>query len=278
MTAVTQVRNQLINHAITADVQFVGRFISSLQQADVVQPIGSVASLCLSSYLSLFVHESYCRLKSSHPALAASLSDDVSAIIARSRHSLKLFEDTRRGLAGQLTYFRDEIIDAHKAKFLGKAWFRPARFLETDLGVYLYDGIPITSTHAATFALGFEPQALLGKGASKRVLDTFIEYGRYFALLGVTVDRQASSFATSIEPARLKDKNIRSVDHYARTFNGAATPEINALLDVFQVSLNFIDSILPLDGTPASYQTIFQASISDALPSYLQLRYLAAGA
>lgn len=257
MTTVDQVRNQLVNHAITTDARFVGRFIGSLQQAD-VQPVGPVASLCLSGYLSLFVHESYYRLKASHPVLAASLSDGASAVIARSRHSLKLFEDTRRGLDGQLTYFRDEIIGVHKARFLGKTWFWPARLLETDLGLYLYDGIPISSTHAATFALGFEPQALLDKDASKLVRNTFAEYGRYFALLGATVDQQASSFASGVVPARLQNKDVRSADYYARTFNGAATPEINALLDVFRVSVNFIDSILPMDSSPASYQTIFK--------------------
>lgn len=257
MTSVARMRNQLINHAITTDAQFVGRFIGSLQQPG-VQPVGPVASFCLSSYLSLFVHESYCRLKTLHPALAASLSSDARTIIARSRHSLKFFEDTQRGLAGQVAYFRDEIIDTHKARFLGNTWFPPARFLETDLGLYLYKGVPISSTHAATFALGFEPQALLNKGTSKLVLDTFTEYGRYFALLGVTLDEQASSFASSIDPARLKGKDVRAARHYTHTFNGASTPEINALLSVFQVSLNFSDLILPMDMTPASYQTIFK--------------------
>lgn len=118
MTSVARMRNQLINHAITTDAQFVGRFIGSLQQPG-VQPVGPVASFCLSSYLSLFVHESYCRLKTLHPALAVSLSSDARTIIARSRHSLKFFEDTQRGLAGQVAYFRDEIIDTRKARFLG---------------------------------------------------------------------------------------------------------------------------------------------------------------
>jgi len=254
---VVELRNQLMSHAIATDAQFAGRFVGSLQQPH-VQSVGPVASLCLVSYLSLFAHESYQRLKASQPALAESVSSDTSAIIKRSRHSLKLFEDTERRLTGQLAYFRDEIIDAHKARFLGKTWFWPARFLETDLGLYLYDGIPISSTHAATLALGFEPQALLDKGGSTLVRDTFTECGRYFALLGATVDGHAVSFASSFDHTRLKAKDVRSTRYYTRIFNGASTPEINALLDVFRVSMNFVNSVLPVDSTLDSYQTIFK--------------------
>ena len=252
-----QVRNHLISHAIATDAQFVGRFVGSLQQPH-VQPVRPVASLCLVSYLSLFVHESYQRLKASQPALAASVSSKTSAIIERSRHSLKLFEDTKRWFTGQLAYFRDEIIDAHKARFLGKAWFWPARFFETDLGLFLYNNVSISSTHAATLALGFEPRALLDKGGSTLVRDTFTEYGHYFALLGATIDRHAVSFASSLHPTRLKSEDVRSARYYTRIFNGASTPEINALLDIFRVSMNFINSVLPIDNTPGSYQTIFK--------------------
>jgi hypothetical protein len=94
----------------------------------------------MAPYLSLFVHESHRKLRASDPALASLLSSDVEAIVARSRHSLKLFEDTHRGVAGQLAYFRDELLPAHRRRFLGNTWLPLARPLEKDLGLISYAG------------------------------------------------------------------------------------------------------------------------------------------
>ncbi|WP_325381130.1 hypothetical protein [Edaphobacter sp.] len=97
---------------ITSDASYAGYVARDLSDRRYASFAG-VVSLCLAPYLSLFVHESFRKLSTSDPALAASLSNDVKSIVARSRHSLKLFEDTHRGIDGQLAYFRDEVLPAH---------------------------------------------------------------------------------------------------------------------------------------------------------------------
>src|SRR5690348_3063747 len=97
-----------------------------------------ILPFCVIPYFSLFVHES--RLKPNYigPAAGAELSQDADEIIARSRHSLKLFEDTHRWVAGQVDYFNDEILPAHASYFIENRWLPIARRLETDLGIYGY--------------------------------------------------------------------------------------------------------------------------------------------
>src|ERR1700733_9924461 len=94
------------------------------------------------SYFSLFVHESYARLKEIEPqqAQAILLSADATTVIARSRHTLKLFEDTHRGVDGQLAYFRDKIIPAFRAMFIDGIRIPFLRFAGKDLGIPKYDG------------------------------------------------------------------------------------------------------------------------------------------
>jgi hypothetical protein len=167
-----------------------------------------------------------------------------------------LFEDTKRGVEGQVAYFREEIIPLHRRTFLGRFPLVPP--WAKDLGIYLYEGVPVSSTHAATFALGFEPRQLFRSDSANLLRSVAEEYGRYVAILGVQPEAQAASFATQIDPAQLKDRDVRGERYYANTFNGSATPEINALLGVFRASLNFVCTLLPLDQVPASWQTIFK--------------------
>jgi hypothetical protein len=77
------------------------------------------------------------------------MSSSTKDVVARSRHSLKLFDDSRRGVLGQLAYFHNEIEPAHRRKFL---WPIPWPWA-MDLGIYKYDGLPISTTHMVTFVI-----------------------------------------------------------------------------------------------------------------------------
>ncbi|MGB8096644.1 MAG: hypothetical protein WCF17_05770 [Terracidiphilus sp.] len=257
-------RRHLILDAATVDAAYAGRFIGSLARAD--SRVGPVATFCMFSYFSLFAHESYERLKELDPPLAQqiSLSAAAAKVVARSRHSLKLFEDTKRRVNGQLIYFRDEIIPAHRAMFIDRIRFPFLKFLGNDLGIYSYDGVPVSSTHAATFALGIEPQALFGTDAGRKQREVAREYGQYFAEWGAKLDQQSLSFPAHMSATHLEDRDVRSDSVYRCRFNGSGTPDINALLSVFQASLNVADKLLSLDTEPVSLQTT------------VKLKYLAA--
>lgn len=246
--------DQLQVHAIQRDVKFVGRFVGSLQQPGMPSLTSSVAYFCMFPFMSLFVHESQAKLSTIVPQVSSLMSNSAKEVVARSRHSLKLFDDTKLGLPGQLAYFRNDIEPAHRRAFL-----RPIPWpWATDLGVYNYDEIPISTTHVATFVIGYEPRKLFTKTTSAEIRSIAEEYGHYFAILGVTLDPEALSFASSLDATRLTPENHRSARYYRTIFNGPGTPDVNALLNVFRVMVNFATKILPLDAAPESSQTIFK--------------------
>lgn len=237
----------VIDSAMRADAVFVGRIISALTRPELAKNAHTV-SFCLASYFSLFLYEGYARLPEIAPQLHRPLSPLAQSVTARSRHSLKFFDDTRRGIDGQLAYFENEIFPAHTQRFLGNTWLPFARRWETDLGFYRYAGRLVSTTHVATFAMGFEPGVLLDEQvAGSEVLRVMNEYGRYFGALGATLDPTATSFLDDVDASQFGDvgDDVRSERFYRRAFNGEATPSINALLTVFQSSMNFVGGLVP---------------------------------
>src|SRR5579859_2862494 len=152
------IQDTVIQRGIADDAAYIGRFVRDLMDPKCAS-FGPVVSICMAPYASLFVHESYEKLKASNPALASLLSADVWEIVARSRHTLKLFEDNQRWVEGQVAYFRDKIIPAHTDFFLRKIWFPPARVFMKDLGLFSYDKKLIANSHGGSFHMGMEAEA-----------------------------------------------------------------------------------------------------------------------
>lgn len=248
MDGVLVVTNRVIviDHGMRADADFAGRAISALTRPELAG-VAHTLSFCLGSYFSLFVYEGYARLRELAPHLSAPLSPLAQSVNARSRHSLKFFEDTHRGIEGQISYFEDEIFPAHAQRFYGNTWLPLARRWETDLGFYRFAGRLVSTTHAATFGLGLDPKAMFNKDAGSELLRIMTEYGQYFGALGATLDAEASSFLDDVNVAqfgKLGD-DVRSERYYQRVFNGETTPSINALMMIFQASMNFVDALVP---------------------------------
>lgn len=239
-------RKLIIDRAMRADADFAGRVISAFTRPE-LSGVAPVVSFCLSSYFSLFVYEGYARLPEVAPQLHMPLSTLAQSVTARSRHSLKFFEDTHRGIDGQITYFEDEIFPAHAGRFYGNTWLPFAGRWETDLGFYRYAGRLVSTTHAATFGLGLDPKTMFNENAGPELVRIMTEYGQYFGALGATLDAKASSFLDDVDVSlfgQLGD-DVRSERFYRRCFNGEATPSINALMTVFQASMNFVDTLMP---------------------------------
>lgn len=255
VTAVDE--KSLIMHAARLDAEFVGRFVSSFGSTSA--DVGSVATFCTIGFLSLFAYESHARLRELEPQLASAIqvTTDTSDVMARSRHSLKLFEDTRRGIQGQLHYFGRTIIPTHEREFIGRVRVPFLRVLARDLGIYYYDGRPIASTHSASFAVGLNPESLF-RGGSTRLSKIAEEYGRYFAAWGAEHSEGATSFITAMDPDLIGDKDVRSASEYATRFNGRRTPQLNALLGVFEALINTADGLFSLDKSPESRQTLLK--------------------
>ena len=100
-------KTAIIRHAITADVQYVARYVSSTVR--IGSPLPGLAALWMAPFLALFIHESSRKTSRVFPELSqVALSPEVGDVIARSRNALKLFEDRKRGIDGQVQYFREK--------------------------------------------------------------------------------------------------------------------------------------------------------------------------
>ncbi|WP_332758091.1 hypothetical protein [Streptomyces sp. MT206] len=230
---------------IISDANYFGRFARDMELHGNASLCSAVA-FCMAPYLSLSMHESLQKLKQLKPDILAAFKQETLTISARSRHSLKLFEDTKRGIDGQLSYFRNEVFTAHADRFLGNTWLPWARRFETDLGLYSYAGRLITTTHAATFHLGFDPNKLLQQNSGPYIRSIFEEYGTYFGALGASLeDDGEQTFVRSLLTTAMDEPRVvRSKSYYLKVFNGHNTPEINAILTTFQAMLNFAELVV----------------------------------
>lgn len=228
----------VIRQGVASDAAYAGNLTTDIHA--IAGGGASTLSFCISPYLSLYIHESLAKLKAIDPATSALLTSGVQQIVARSRHSLKLFEDTKRGVDGQLAYFRDVLMPAHRDRFLGNVRFKVFRFLETDLGLYRYDGRLISTTHAANFHMGQDPQAILTMPGAE-IQAIYQEYGHFVATLGGRRCTPGQTFVSHLDPRKFNSHvdDVRSERYYPKVFDGSSNPDLNALLTVFQAMLNF---------------------------------------
>jgi hypothetical protein len=231
----------VIRCGIAKDVQYAAGLACDIRSLKDGR-MAAIISLCLTPYLSLYVYESYAKLKTIDPTKAVSLSATVEPIVARSRHSLKLFDDNKRGIAGQLTYFRDEILTPHRIWFRRKNFF--ARLFGADLGIFRYNTRIIATTHSLTFNSGVESSVLLSENGAiiRRIYE---EYGRYFAELGARLGASGNTFILSLDPGKFgqQEEDVRSEKYYQEVFDGPANPDLNALLTFFQCLMNFAELV-----------------------------------
>jgi hypothetical protein len=249
----------IARHAITADRDFVSRYVSS--SGTTTSQAADVAGLWLAPFLALFIYESAKKRSFAFPELADEpLPPDVADVVARSRHALKLFSDRKRGVAGQIRYYWERVVDVHRDRFIGGVRVGFLRWLGRDLGVFEYDGRPIGTTHAAAFFMGLSSEVLLDRraGANRRAVQSLaISYGKYMGGLGAVLSPDARSFLDGMDDQLLVlDKDVRASSYYNTVFNGARTPALNSLLCVFQCLVNLVLELGRCDRDPRSMQTV----------------------
>ncbi|MFQ6143300.1 hypothetical protein ACLMNJ_09480 [Streptomyces seoulensis] len=237
------INDEVIKRGVRDDALYVGRLFRDISTHE-DGALGWIISFCAIPYLSLFLHEARAKPTAIDPAVFSGFSADAEEICARARHSLKLFEDTKRGIEAQLNYFEGDIRSAHADRFLNNTWLKPAKFLECDLGLYKFRGETISTTHAATFHLGVEPRRLLEEDGGPYVASITQQYGEAFAKLGATFDSGAETFVRHLTKVDFTDQDKRSSRYYKKVFNGDATAALNGVLTGFQAMMNFAASII----------------------------------
>lgn len=219
---------QYSRQAIQADADFSVSIIASFAS---LNP-SPLAVMSLFPYLALFLFESQKTL-ANHTSVALTLDPDIQELLTASRHSIKLFEDTHRDIAGQRRIMREEILPSHKDYFLNNTWFPPARIFETDLGLYVLNNSLFSSTHAYTYLTGIPPKAIRNGTMSKIAYEASVAYGRAFAALSSPVPTHKPAAIQLLDNnafPRTSYKDRKSDRIYPRLFNGPNTPDLNATL------------------------------------------------
>ncbi|MFI8400920.1 hypothetical protein ACIGG5_11855 [Streptomyces sp. NPDC085463] len=247
-------REEAVRAGVALDATYMRRlFIEMHSLPDSLRT--SIGGLCVAPFISLVIHEA--RAKSQYLPMgdALALSGDAEEICSRARHSLKFFTDKKKSIDEHLATF-DRIRKEHSDYFLGNTWLPLARFLESDLGIFTYDGKVINTSHSAAFHSGIGPGQLLQENRGPYIRSTMEQFGRCLSLLGGDEESAAAplTFISHVSEARIRNRDVRASRHYTQGFNGPRTPQLNGMLTDFQAILNFATSIVSAGGDPLSLE------------------------
>jgi hypothetical protein len=224
---------------------------------------------------SIFVVESYDCLTTIVPELNTVLDKDHAELLRASRHRAKLLDGGQRSnasiedVAGELLQIAEEqrrISLRPHSGFLGplKRWIQP------DMGLYLYDGHVFSSTHATIFGFGagVEPES---------AAYTFSEsLGAYTAtLLGAFGLPAPSPSPPTTLPGRIEMRDIKYEALYCRAPVPADRMDLAAGLALLLASLNYIHHVLRRL-LPAGGHTLFRLKFLVAFHADSNLRAIQA--
>ncbi len=177
-------------------------------------------------YLSLIIYESQKFLVGCDPTLAQSLALQYAGVIEQSRHRIKLFDDTHLGMEGVADYFSDDLMAAHRARFIQSVRLPLAALWKADLGLFTYGSRQIATTHVVHFNLGTSPD-MLKRGSESVTKGVGEDIGKYLAVVASALkiqlpqmDWDADSFLGHIESSKLAHKDVRSSKYYRSRFDG----------------------------------------------------------
>ncbi len=253
MTTNTSHGDDIALGLIAQDLMFLRRFMQGVLAAGdraVVPMYG------MHNYICLVVHESHRALQAIKPALAEQLAYDCAAAIERARHSVKLFDDTKKQLPDIGKDF-ERIIEAHREEFLNNTWLPLARPLEKDLVLWRCRGRVISTSHVANFFLGFSPQQIRNPAALRRELhDVAAELGRYASAATDELPWAGESFMDTLKATDLADREVRAEKTYRQAFDPALPEELKAALTGLTCALSVVDVLLADDAEGPSAVTV----------------------
>lgn len=144
---------------IAEDARWAADFLLSSQRRPKSSPF---LALILGHHFVRIVYEGGVTLRSEDPyvgipQLADLLEDTFAAVTERGRHVTKLLDDNKKSYEAVLAEL-DRVIKEHRATFSGNA-IRWARWLESDLGLYVADGRLLGASWPAAYRLGLSVEA-----------------------------------------------------------------------------------------------------------------------
>ncbi len=237
-----------------ADAQFHIQYVTGLADGEP----RTIVSNAILPYLCRCIVESARRLDARAPVVASELGPDRAALIRSSSTQLSLLDDDTRELGTILSQIqwitnihRRWFIDAHTGLL---APFKKA--LQTDLGLFYYQGHLVFSNHVAFYNAGFGQKhiyesspAMRDQGPALRSLghDIGLYLGRLGHLLSSEGVDQHTHLLAGADSVSFTTRDIKSVDYYspfgARFAQDNET--IGACLALFLSYTNFALHVLP---------------------------------
>lgn len=230
-------------------------FYNSLNGELLERESSPVIYLALLPYLSLYVHEGYSFIADRSPEAAEFLRREHTETIRQSRNRIKILDSRRSSLDDFIRHFR-LITQYHHQFFIQKhkgalGWFK--RLIQTDLGLFLYDGRLVGTTHIAQLNLGENPSedalivGLSQEDVPNRVRSIGFDLGEFLgAMVSVlpilTIRTPGARYR--VDDEALTNKDVKAEQFYQCAFPGIAMPEVSAVLTLVVVHLNFAKELM----------------------------------
>jgi hypothetical protein len=212
--------------------------------------VAAYAGLFLSHHFVRIAYEGATAIRSTSryvgiPELATLLSDQYAAITARSRHTTKILDDTKKTLPGVLAEFRDELV-RHQKTFMGKAkWW--VRWAETDLGLYFLGDSLVGATVPASYRLGIDPSEQAVNKTGQALAEVSAEWGSTIAVMcGATFVDHEPQATIDFSGLTIRTRVCRADRYLAGRFENVLSLELKLLLLLIEGDLNTSRLVLPL--------------------------------
>lgn len=212
------------------------------------------------------------------PELASLLHDRFGPITTRIRHATKLLDDTKKTFDVVVDEF-DGIVLEHRTRFMGNA-VRFARWLETDLGLYIAEGHAVGATIPIAYRLGLRMNAN-GAIASDDLHAFSEEWGGTLAVLNAAAFDATKQLATLDlgKAPSVRGRDVRSSRYLRTRFETEFPLGLKMLLLAIEGDINMLTVIVPYmaSGHEESIFRLRIVSLFHALSAlrHIQLRYKA---
>lgn len=254
----SELRGWAARQMLAEDARWAMDVVLSARQAGDIE--GAIP-LLLGHHFVRIAHEGAIALGSSNrhvgiPELAALLSEQYTAITARARHTTKLLDDTKKSYDDVLLDL-ERILEAHHNRLTGNT-FRWARWVETDIGLYLCQGRLAGATLPSAYRLGLDiANTDTVSGEDLRAVTE--EWGGTLAVLGAAaLDGSTPSATINLERrCEITYRNRLSSRYFPQRFEFDFPDSLKTMLILIEGDLNTALTLLP--NTAAGYeQAVFR--------------------
>jgi hypothetical protein len=236
----------------------------------------AVAVLCLYPHFARIVYESDRCLTRLDPSIGSKLIDQqYRPQLEAARHSTKLFDDTKRGLAGLVDWF-DRATREHQDRFRGNVLAR--MFRNSDLAVATFDQKLVTTSLVSNLCLGANPSDLLSAGTQRELtfgsstaLGAFAS-GVVRAFTGAT-PQPTLDLANIGSVSTEAEENVLMTEYFSRRYEAEFPVGLKAALTAVESSAQTAASVLSVTG-PGHEDTVFRARLIVASHLVSSLRKL----